>query len=183
LLFHNFPFAYTVLPNITGLGHFDFQAAVFGAVFFGLIPSLLIGLAQWVIDMDDGRLTVFRWLSSANTGYASQSRDGGYHGPGRGSGNSLNALIDGHRMSDHPSFLSKAEQLVRRCIHPDDDIARRNLLDVENRWFYTIFLQALGKYLDGIPEVVTVTGTSTKSGSPSHSDRSAYTRRAASATR
>ena len=105
-------------------------------------------LARWVIDMDDGSKTVFRWLASGDTGYASQSRDAGYHGPGRGSGNSLSALIDGHRLSGDVAFLNKAEQLVRRCIHPNDDVPKRNLLDVENRWFYTMFLQALGKYLD-----------------------------------
>ena len=107
-----------------------------------------LGLARWVIDMDDGRKTVYRWFSHAHTGYASQSRDAGYHGPGRGSCNSLSALLDGHRMSGDPAFLAKAEQLVRRCIHPNDDVPRRNLLDVENRWFYTMFLQSLGKYLD-----------------------------------
>lgn len=107
-----------------------------------------LGLARWVINLDDGRLTVFRFLSRADTGYASQSRDASYHGPGRGSGNSLNALVDGHRLSGEAAFLTKAEQLVRRVVHPSDDVPRRNLLDVENRWFYTIFLQALGKYLD-----------------------------------
>lgn len=107
-----------------------------------------LGLARWVIDLDDGTKTVFRFLSRANTGYASQSRDAGYHGPGRGSGNSLSVLLDGHRLSGDGAFLAKAEQLVRRCIHPADDVPKRNLLDVENRWFYTIFLQALGKYLD-----------------------------------
>lgn len=107
-----------------------------------------LGLARWVIDMDDGRKTLFSLLTGADTGYASQSRDAGYHGPGRGSGNSLSALLDGHRMSGDPAFLAKAERLVRRCIHPADDVPKRDLLDVENRWFYTIFLQALGKYLD-----------------------------------
>ena len=107
-----------------------------------------LGLARWVIDMDDGRKTVFRWLARGDTGYASQSRDAGYHGPGRGSGNSLSALLDGHRLSGDPAFLAKAEQIVRRCIHPADDVPKRNLLDVENRWFYTMFLQSLGKYLD-----------------------------------
>lgn len=107
-----------------------------------------LGLSRWVIDMDDGRQTVFRWLSRADTGRASMSRDDSYHGPGRGSGNSLSALLDGHRLSGDAAFLAKAEQLVRRCIHPADDVPKRNLLDVENRWFYTIFLQALGKYLD-----------------------------------
>ncbi|AMV23244.1 hypothetical protein VT84_02465 [Gemmata sp. SH-PL17] len=107
-----------------------------------------LGLARWVIDMDDGSKTVFRWLASGDTGYASQSRDASYHGPGRGSGNSLSALVDGHRLSGDVAFLNKAEQLVRRCIHPNDNVPKHNLLDVENRWFYTMFLQALGKYLD-----------------------------------
>ena len=48
-LFHNFPFASTFPPNITRLGHFDIQAAVIGAVLFGFIPCVPIGLAQWVI--------------------------------------------------------------------------------------------------------------------------------------
>jgi hypothetical protein len=38
--------------------------------------------------------------------------------------------------------------LIRRCIHPADDIDRRDLLNVEARWSYTVFLCALGRYLD-----------------------------------
>ena len=70
-----------------------------------------------------------------------------YHGPGRGSGNSLNALIDAHRLTGDARFLEKAEQIIRRAVHPQQDIAALNLPDVE-RWFYTMFLQSLGKYLD-----------------------------------
>ena len=33
-------------------------------------------------------------------------------------------------------------------MHPDDDQAALQLLDAENRWSYTVFLQTLGKYLD-----------------------------------
>jgi hypothetical protein len=107
-----------------------------------------LGLARWVLDMDDGARTVFRWLSGGDTGLASQSRGGDYHGPGRGSANSLNALVDAHRLSGDAAFLAKAERLVRRCVHPADDLPARRLLDVENRWFYTMFLQALGRFLD-----------------------------------
>jgi hypothetical protein len=107
-----------------------------------------LALARWVIDMDDGAKTVFRWLARGSTGLASKSRTSSYHGPGRGAANSIAALIDGHRLSGNPEFLAKAEQLIRRCIHPDDDVPRRNLLDAENRWFYTMFLQSLGRYLD-----------------------------------
>src|SRR5262249_8882765 len=45
-------------------------------------------------------------------------------------------------------YLDKAEQIIRRCTHPTEDVAALNLLDAENRWFYTMFLQALAKYLD-----------------------------------
>ena len=33
-------------------------------------------------------------------------------------------------------------------MHPDDDPAAIDPLDAENRWSYTVFLQALGKYLE-----------------------------------
>lgn len=107
-----------------------------------------VGLSQFVIDMDDGQKTVFRWLARGDTGRASASRSEDYHGPGRGSGNSVNALVDGHRVTGDRRFLDKAEHLIRRCTHPRQDIERLNLLDPENRWFYTMYLQSLGKYLD-----------------------------------
>jgi hypothetical protein len=105
-------------------------------------------LAQWVIDMDDGGKTIFRFLARGDTGLASKSRDMNYHGPGRGSGNSLAALLDGHTLTGDDKFLVKAERLVLRCIHPLDDVPAMNLLDVENKWFYTMFLQTLGRHLD-----------------------------------
>jgi len=106
-----------------------------------------IGLGQFVIDCDDGSKTVFRHLANRHTGSATESAPD-YHGPGRASANSLNALIDAHRLCGEPRFLDKAQQLIRRSIHPADDVAGRNLLDTERRWFYTMFLQSLGKFLD-----------------------------------
>jgi hypothetical protein len=108
----------------------------------------VIDLASWVIDMDDGNRTALRWLTRAPTGLASATGSPGFHGPGRGAGNSINALLDGHRLTGRAEFLAKAEGLIRRCIHPCDDIAGRQLLDAERRWSYTMFLQALGRYLD-----------------------------------
>jgi hypothetical protein len=45
-------------------------------------------------------------------------------------------------------YLSYAESLVRRCVHPDEDVGALNLLDVEKHWSYTVFLASLAKYLD-----------------------------------
>jgi YetA-like protein len=107
-----------------------------------------IELAQWTIDMDDGRKTVFRWLAGGYTGLATTSLSFYYQGPGRAPGNSLNSLLVGYRLTCDSVFLDKAEQIIRRCIHPADDIRVHNLLDAERKWFYTMFLQALGRYLD-----------------------------------
>lgn len=108
----------------------------------------VLGLAEWVIRMDDGNATVFRFVHRGATGLASQTASRDYHGPGRGAGNSVNALLDAHRLGRDRRYLAKADELVRRCVHPADDIDALNLLDAEHRWSYLAFLQALGKYLD-----------------------------------
>jgi hypothetical protein len=115
----------------------------------GWLPSkeTAIGLGQWVIDMDDGARTPFRWLARGATGLASASGDASYHGPGRGPGNSINALIVAFELSGERRFLDKAEDLIRRCVSPDEDLEALTLLHAERRWYYTVFLDALGRYL------------------------------------
>ncbi len=71
----------------------------------------------------------------------------GLDGPGRSSGNALNVLLDAYYLTKDMKYLQSAEHLILNCIHPHDVIEKRDLLDTENRWMYTIFLQAIGKYL------------------------------------
>jgi YetA-like protein len=108
----------------------------------------VVELADWVIHMDDGGKTWLGLVDDGPTGLASSTKEPGYHGPGRGAGNSINALLDAWTLTGRRDYLAFAETLVRRCIHPADDIAARDLLDVEARWSYTIFLAILAKYLD-----------------------------------
>ncbi len=110
--------------------------------------AAVIQLANWVMDMDDGRKSRFRWIDRRETGLASVTRQADFHGPGRGAGNSINALLDAHRLTMEARYLDKADALIARCVHPDDDPAAIDPLDAENRWSYTVFLQALGKYLE-----------------------------------
>jgi hypothetical protein len=107
----------------------------------------VIGLADWVVRMDDGWRTVLGVVDDRPTGLASATTRPDYHGPGRGCGNSVNALLDGWLASGRRHYLDKAEALIRRCVHPDDDVAARDLLSVELRWSYTVFLSALARYL------------------------------------
>jgi hypothetical protein len=108
----------------------------------------VLGLADWVIAMDNGALTILGLTDSGATGFASRSVDPWYHGPGRGAGNSIATLLDAYSVARHRGYLDKAEALVRRCIHPAEDIFQRGLDDIENRWSYLAFLQSLGRYIE-----------------------------------
>jgi hypothetical protein len=126
----------------TGLLHYYFVTGDPGA------REAVLGLADWVLAMDDGRRNVLGLLDDGPSGLASGTRSPAYHGPGRGAGNSVNALLDAWLLTGRPHYLAYAETLIRRCVHPADDIARHDLLDVEERWSYTVFLVALARYLD-----------------------------------
>jgi hypothetical protein len=104
-------------------------------------------LADWVLGLDDGTRTLFGLIDGGPTGGASRTLEASFHRPGRGAGNSINALLDAYELSRERTYLTKAEELIQRCIHPSDDIARLNLDDPEHRWSYLVFLQVLCKYL------------------------------------
>jgi hypothetical protein len=107
----------------------------------------VIGLAEWVIAMDDGSRTVLGLFDDGPTGLASCTQSPDYHGPGRGCGNSVNALLDGWEATGRRAYLVHAEALIRRTVHPAMDVHALHLLDVERRWSYTVFLSALARYL------------------------------------
>ncbi len=107
----------------------------------------VIGLAEWVVNMDDGQQSVFGVLDPSPTGNATYPGEPNYQGPCRGAGNSINVLLDGWRLTRLAVYLEKAEGLIRRVSHPEENVAGRNLLCVEPRWSYTVFLSALARYL------------------------------------
>lgn len=112
-------------------------------------------LADWILRMDDGAWAPWPlpWLSRADTGLASSTRERGYHGPGRGAGNAVNTLLDAHRLTGDARYIQKAHVIVARAVHPTDDVTALDLLDVERRWSYTVFLQVLGRYLSAVDEL------------------------------
>jgi hypothetical protein len=106
----------------------------------------VVSLADWVIAMDDGRRTIFGLIDESPTGRASGSAVG--RNMGRAAGNSINALLDAWILTGSDRYRDFAELLIRRCIHPNDDVDALKLLDVERRWSYTVFLRAVLRYLD-----------------------------------
>lgn len=83
---------------------------------------------------------------------AAESRPEGL-GPGRhpltrASGNGIETLLDAFELTGERSWLEEAEGMIRGCAGPQDDIDRRDLLNAELRWSYTVCLQAVARYLE-----------------------------------
>ena len=125
----------------TGLLHYYFLTGNVEA------RESVLSLADWVIQMDDGRNTIFGLLDDGPTGAASATVFEDFHGPGRGAGNSINALLDAWLLTSSERYLAKLEELIRRCVHPQQNPNDLHLLDAEGHWSYTVFLNSLGRYL------------------------------------
>lgn len=108
----------------------------------------VIELARWIADADHGSSTMMWLLDDGPTGITSYTADPLYHGPGRGAGNAINALLDGYLASGDPWFLNEAERFLRRSISAADDVAARGFDDIEMRWSYTMHLSAIDRYLE-----------------------------------
>ena len=109
--------------------------------------NAVLTLAEWVIAMDDGARTLHALVEASPTGYASKTVSESFHKVGRGAGNSINALLDAYLLSRDQRYMTKAQELIERCIHPSDDIDALELTEPENRWSYLVFLQVLAKFL------------------------------------
>lgn len=107
----------------------------------------VLTLANWVIAMDDGSRTIWGLLDSGPTGIASNTVLDDFHGPGRGVGNSINALLDAWLLTLDDRYRTKADELIRRAVHPTQNCDELHLIDAEGHWSYTVCLTALGRYL------------------------------------
>lgn len=108
----------------------------------------IVAAGDWALGLEDGSKTPFRFLAGGPTGLSSSSGNPDYHGPGRGPGNATETLLTAFELTGDRRYLQRVEELMRRVVHPSDDHAALNLLDAETRWYYNLYLQALGRYLE-----------------------------------
>ncbi len=113
----------------------------------------VIQLAEWVLAMDDGRQHLLGLVSDTPTGHASSTAQTTYHGPGRGAGNSINVLLDAWQLTGSDKYLDKIVELIQRTVHPEDDIEVRALHNAELRWSYTVYLQALARFIFSVRDI------------------------------
>jgi hypothetical protein len=65
----------------------------------------------------------------------------------RGTGNYLTALIDCFELTHDAALVQEMAYVIQNTVGLGDDLSDRNLLNIEENWFYTVFLQAIIKYI------------------------------------
>lgn len=106
-----------------------------------------VNAADYVLQIEDGTKTPFRFLARTPTGFSTNSSEG-YYGPGRASANSTLALLNGYDLTSQKKYLDAAVAIMKRTVHPEQNLERLDLLNAELRWFYTMYLQSLARLID-----------------------------------
>lgn len=70
------------------------------------------------------------------------------HPLSRATGNLLNAQLDLFQLTGEKKYIQACAKIIGDTIHPNDDIEARELLDIEKNWSYTVFFQALIRFLE-----------------------------------
>jgi len=116
----------------------------------------VLQLTDWITHFYEGTGTLIEWMLDFKVRMLPRiryARDSGkildHKYPfNRGVGNYINALLDSLAITNDRRYLQKAEKVILGTFNPLDEIEDRNLNDVESTWFYTIFLQAVVRYLE-----------------------------------
>jgi len=125
----------------TGLTHYYYLT---GDI---MTKETVIELADWIINADNIEMSLQGVLRKGKQKLLSLFNRYA-HAPGRGQANSINTLLDAFVLTEDRKYLLKAESILKKFISPSDDIDKLNQQEIELRWFYLIFLQSVGKYLD-----------------------------------
>ena len=115
----------------------------------------VLDLADWMINMHEGAPGLLSRLWSVKLRELPKfkalmrgSDTSPYRYPfTRGTGNYVNTLLDAYELTAAPQYLQRAELVLQNCLHPNDDISKRDLGNIEVTWSYLVLLGVLPRYL------------------------------------
>ena len=110
----------------------------------------VIDLTNWITNVYEGSGGVFDFLLSLKNRNRQDLKNPmtNNYPLDRGTGNYITALQDCYLLTGKQHFLDKASLVIKQTVSPDQELSFLNLGDVENSWFYTVFLQAVCRYID-----------------------------------
>ncbi len=109
----------------------------------------VLSLAKWITHVYEGTNTCIELLlavKNRNVPYLKNQLSGQYPFD-RGTANYIIALLDCYQLTEENTHLLQVEHIIHNTAHPADEITTRNLDDAEECWYYTVFLQAICRYL------------------------------------
>jgi hypothetical protein len=111
--------------------------------------NAVLQLTNWITNVYEGSgtLTDFLLAIKNKNRLDVKSVFTGKYPLDRGTGHYIFALIDSFELTGKQSYLDRASLVIKNTVHPEDDIKERSLDNVEECWFYTIFFQAVYRYL------------------------------------
>lgn len=109
----------------------------------------VLTLCDWITHVYEGSNTCLELLLAFKNRHVLGLKNHftGQYPLDRGTANYIIALLDSYELTQQADYLQRVEHILFNTMHPDEDLAQRQLLDVEKNWFYTVILQALIRYL------------------------------------
>ena len=109
----------------------------------------LLKICSWIESYYEGDGTLLSaLLLLKNTGTEGlKNLKTGQYPLDRGTGNYLQALMDRYALLNNISDLEKCAHIIQHTVSPADDITQRQLDNVEATWFYTVFFQAVCRFI------------------------------------
>lgn len=109
----------------------------------------VLQLADWITVLYEGRGSFIELLLNWKNRYRQDVKNffTGRYPLDRGVGNYIVALLDAFAITHQTQLLAQVAEIIQETVHPLDDFSQRNFDDVEETWFYTVFLQAVARYL------------------------------------
>jgi len=112
--------------------------------------QVVLALTKWITNVYEGKNTCIELLLAVKRRKAPGYKNhlNGQYSFDRGTAYYIVALLDSYQLTQDLQYLQRAEHVIKNTIHPADDINSRDLSNIEGCWYYTVFLQAVCRYLE-----------------------------------
>jgi len=109
--------------------------------------SAVIKLGNWITYFFEGDGTLLGSLLQYRNRAIVRNPLTGRYPLDRGAANYVNVLLDSYELTANRQYVARASSIITQTFHFTDIITERNFEDIENTWYYIVFMQSVAKYL------------------------------------
>jgi hypothetical protein len=109
--------------------------------------SAVIKLGNWITCFFEGDGTLLGSLLQYRNKAIVRNPLTGRYPLDRGVANYVNVLLDSYELTANRHYVERASSIITQTFDASDVVAERNFQDIENTWYYIVFMQSVAKYL------------------------------------